>query len=127
MFKFVQHLIVQDDGMLPSIPDCLYAYILAGNGVFLYARRDDLEVLIRSHEQVSPVCAHRTIFEYATCTGDLIASRLASSKENMPNEILFWFNFDRDRQLWSLDAPLQFCRPASVFPMDKADPLGTRH
>ncbi len=46
MFKLVQHLIVQDDGRLPPIPDCLYAYIMAGNGVFLYAKRDDLEVLI---------------------------------------------------------------------------------
>ena len=46
MFKLVHHLVVQDDGTLPLIPECLYAYIMAGNGVFLYARRDDLEVLI---------------------------------------------------------------------------------
>jgi hypothetical protein len=51
---------------------------------------------------------------------------LQASKENLPNEILFWFNFAHSQQVWNLDAPLQFCRPASVFPMDKADPLGTR-
>ena len=52
--------------------------------------------------------------------------QLRQAFENLPNEILFWFNFDRHQQVWSLDAPLQFCRPASVFPMDKADPLGTK-
>jgi hypothetical protein len=51
---------------------------------------------------------------------------LQASKENLPNEILFWFNFDHDRQIWNLDAPLQFCRPTSVFPVDKADPLGIK-
>ena len=57
MFKLVQHLIVQDDGQLPPIPDCLYAYILAGNGVFLYGKRESLEVLIPvSTSQLSPVC-----------------------------------------------------------------------
>ena len=51
---------------------------------------------------------------------------MQASKENLPNEILFWFNFDRDRQVWNLDAPLQICRPASVFPVDRSDPLGAR-
>jgi hypothetical protein len=49
---------------------------------------------------------------------------LQASKEDLPNEILFWFNFDNHRQGWNLDAPLQICRPASVFPVDKSDPLG---
>jgi hypothetical protein len=56
----------------------------------------------------------------------LVQHILQASKENLPNEILFWFNFDHSQHVWNLDAPLQFCRPASVFPMDKADPLGTR-
>jgi hypothetical protein len=56
--------------------------------------------------------------------GILMNYVLQASKENLPNEILFWFNFDNNRQGWNLDAPLQICRPASVFPVDKSDPLG---
>ena len=44
--QLVHHLIVNPDGSLPDCPDCLYAYILAGNGVFVSARRPGLEALI---------------------------------------------------------------------------------
>ncbi len=127
MFKFVQHLIVQDDGMLPSIPDCLYAYILAGNGVFLYARRDDLEVLIPvSRATIAGLPPLEPYLNLPRVPAILLHHVLQASKENLPNEILFWFNFDRHQRVWSLDAPLQFCRPAGVFPLDKVDPLGTK-
>jgi len=46
MLKLIQHLVVKDDGVLPEMPDCLYAYIMAGNGVFLKAKREGLDVLI---------------------------------------------------------------------------------
>jgi len=49
---------------------------------------------------------------------------LQATRESLPNEILFWFNFDHDQQIWNLDAPLQICRPTSVFSADKNDPLG---
>jgi PRTRC genetic system protein A len=127
MLKLVQHLIVQDDGKLPDIPDCLYAYIMAGNGVFLHAKRDDLEVLIPvSGATIAGLPPLEPFVDMPHVPAALMHHVLQASKENLPNEILFWFNFDRDRQVWDLDAPLQFCRPASVFPMDKADPLGTR-
>jgi hypothetical protein len=66
MFKLVQHLIVQDDGKLPLIPDCLYAYIMAGNGVFLYAKRDDLEVLIPVSRATTRPAA-RTVCKCLVC------------------------------------------------------------
>jgi PRTRC genetic system protein A len=127
MFKLVQHLIVQDDGKLPSIPDCLYAYILAGNGIFLYAKRDDLEVLIPiSQASIAGLPPLEPFLNMPRVPSILLHHVLEASKENLPNEILFWFNLDRDRQVWSLDAPLQFCWPGSVFPMNAADPLGTK-
>ena len=46
MLKLIQHLVVKDDGVLPEMPDCLYAYIMAGNGVFLKAKREGLHILI---------------------------------------------------------------------------------
>lgn len=126
MFKLVQHLIVQDDGKLPHMPDCLYAYIMAGNGVFLYAKRDDLEVLIPvSRATIAGLPPLEPFVNMPHVPAALMHHVLRASKEYLPNEILFWFNFDHDRQVWNLDVPLQLGRPASVFPMDKADPLGT--
>jgi hypothetical protein len=46
---------------------------------------------------------------------------LQTSKDNLPNEILFWFNFDHDRQVWSLDAPRQICTPTSAVPVERND------
>jgi PRTRC genetic system protein A len=127
MFKLVQHLIVQDDGKLPSVPDCLYAYIMAGNGVFIYAKRDDLEVLIPiSTESIAALPPLEPFVNMPRVPVVLMHYILQASKENLPNEILFWFNFDHDRQVWNLDAPLQICRPASVLPADKNDPLGIK-
>jgi PRTRC genetic system protein A len=127
MFKLVQHLIVQDDGRLPPIPDCLYAYIMAGNGIFLYAKRDDLEVLIPiSRAIIAGLPSLEPFVNMPRVPAVLMHHILQASKENLPNEILFWFNFDHDQQVWNLDAPLQICRPASVFPADKNDPLGIK-
>jgi PRTRC genetic system protein A len=127
MFNLVQHLIVQEDGKLPPILDCLYAYIMAGNGVFLYAKRDDLEVLIPiSRVTLAGLPPLEPFVKMARVPAILLHHILQASKENLPNEILFWFNFDHDRQVWNVDAPLQICRPASVFPVDKSDPLGVK-
>ena len=127
MFKLVQHLIVQDDGQLPPIPDCLYAYILAGNGVFLYANRDDLEVLIpTSRAIIVGLPSLESFVNLPRVPAILMHHILQASRENLPNEILFWFNFDHDQRRWNVDAPLQVCRPASVYPVDKRDPLGTK-
>jgi PRTRC genetic system protein A len=127
MFKLVQHLIVQDDGQLPPIPDCLYAYILAGNGVFLYGKRESLEVLIPvSRANIAGLPPLEPFLHMPRVPAVLMHAVLQASKANLPNEILFWFNFERDRQVWNLDAPLQICRPASVFPVDRSDPLGAR-
>ena len=127
MFKLVQHLIVQDNGKLPLIPDCLYAYIMAGNGVFLYAKRDDLEVLIpTSRAPIAGLPALEPFVNMSRVPAILMHRILQASKENLPNEILFWFNFDHDQQVWNVDAPVQLCNPASVFPIDEADPLGIK-
>jgi len=126
MFELVQHLVVRDDGQLPPIPDCLYAYIMAGNGIFLYAKRDDLEVLIPiSRVIIAGLPSLEPFVNLPHVPAALMHHILQASRENLPNEILFWFNFDHDQRIWNVDAPLQVCRPASVCPVDKCDPLGT--
>ena len=125
MFKLVQHLVVQDDGRLPPVPDCLYAYIMAGNGVFLYAKRDGLEVLIpASRARITGLPPLEPFVNMPRVPRVLMEHVLQASRENLPDEILFWFNFDHGQRVWNVDAPLQICRPASVFPVDKSDPLG---
>lgn len=127
MFKLVQHLIVQDDGTLPPIQECLYVYIMAGNGVFLYAKREDLEVLIPiSRATIAGLPPLAPFLNIPRVPAILMREILHESKEILPNEILFWFNFDRDRQDWNVVAPRQICRPSSVFPVDKSDPHGTK-
>src|SRR6266498_5020229 len=127
MFKLVQHVIVQDDGELPPIADCLYTYIMAGNGIFLYAKRDGLEVLIPvSKAPIAGLPPLEPFVNMPRVPAILMHHILQASEENLPNEILFWFNFDQERQVWNMDAPLQICRPASVFPVDKSDPLGIK-
>src|SRR5215208_6916523 len=117
MFKLVHHLIVQDDGILPLIPECLYAYIMAGNGVFLYAKRDDLEVLIPvSGASVAGLPPLEPFVNIPRVPAIWMRDILQESEEILPNEILFWFNFDHDRQDWNVDTPRQICRPRSVFP-----------
>lgn len=127
MFKLVQHLVVRDDGQLPPIPDCLYAYIMAGNGIFLYAKRDDLEVLIPiSSVIIAGLPSLEPFANLPHVPAALMHHVLQASRENLPNEILFWFNFDHDQRIWNVDAPLQVCCPASVYPVDESDPLGIK-
>ena len=125
MFSLIQYLVLQDDSNLPEFPDCLYAYILAGNGVFKYAKRDGLEVLV----QVSSafIAGLPNLKPFAKIAQRVPAAPLACaleiSQESFPLERLFWFNFDGS---WSLDAPEQFCSAASVEPTDPYDSNGTK-
>jgi hypothetical protein len=58
MLKLIQHLVVKEDGTLPETSHCLYAYVLAGNGVFLKAKREGLDVLMPFPASTSWACRH---------------------------------------------------------------------
>jgi PRTRC genetic system protein A len=125
MFSLIQHLVVQENGSLPEIPDCLYAYILAGNGVFKYARRDGLEVLIQVSS--SFIAGLPNLKPFVTVVERIPAAFLAHAlrvcRDNVPLEMLFWLNFDRT---WIMNAPEQFCSATSVVPVNSHDRNGTR-
>lgn len=124
MLKLIQHLVVNENGPLPEITDCLYAYIMAGNGVFLKATREGLDVLIPVSN--SKIAGLRTLTPYVSLScgvpKNLLLTALELSRRNFPNEMLFWFNLN-DR--WSMDVPHQLTRPASVVPVDNMDARGT--
>jgi PRTRC genetic system protein A len=127
MGTLVQHLIVQEDGTLPFVQNCLYAYIMAGNGIFLYAKRDDLEVLIPvAHATIAGLPPLEPFVHMPHVPAVCTQYALQVSKDNLPNEMLFWFNFYHDQLEWKVDVPLQVCHPTSVYPVKKSDPLGTK-
>lgn len=124
MLKLIQHLVVNENGTLPETPDCLYAFIMAGNGVFLKATREGLDVLIPVSN--SKIAGLPTLTPYVRLScgvpKNLLFTTLELSRRNFPNEMLFWFNL-KDR--WSMDVPDQLARPASVVPFDNLDARGT--
>jgi PRTRC genetic system protein A len=124
MFSLIQYLVVREDGSLPEIPDCLYAYILAGNGVFKYAKREGLEVLIQiSSAFITGLPALEPRLKIVQrVPAALLTGALQASHDYFPLERLFWFNFNGN---WSVYAPEQFCNDTSVVPVDEQDRYGT--
>ena len=122
--QLVQHLVANMDGSLPEIPNCLYAYIMAGNGVFVYARRPGLEALI-------PVSTYRIaglpeltprVNIAKRVPAFLLEDALRFCKQVFPNETLFWFNWTDE---WSIHIPDQQITNASAVPCDRHDQAGT--
>ena len=122
--QLVQYLIVNMDGSLPEIPNCLYAYILAGNGVFLNAKRRGLDVLI-------PVCFTKiaglpALTPYVNVARRvpecLLLHALKLSLNHLPDEILFWFNA---KEYWTMQVPQQLASPTGVMPVESLDEMGT--
>jgi PRTRC genetic system protein A len=122
--ELLQHLVVNPDGSLPEIPGCLHAYILAGNGVFVYATRTGLEVLIPV--AMCKIAGLPELTPQVNITKRvpalLLDDALRFSKYVFPNEALFWFNWTDE---WSVHIPGQRFTNASVVPCDRHDQAGT--
>ena len=123
--QLVHHVIVNPDGSFPDCPDSLYAYILAGNGVFVSARRPGLEALI-------PVgsCRIAGLPDLAPkvdipqrVPAALLEQALRFCRKVFPNEALFWFNWIG---AWYLHIPDQRVTNTSAVPGDRHDRAGTR-
>lgn len=124
MLKLIQHFVVNENGNVPEIPDCLYAYMLAGNGVFLYAKRIGLEVLIPA--TVTKIAGLPSLQPYVNISrripACLLVHVLKLSLDHLPNEMLFWFN---SKEYWTLQIPQQLTTPTSVAPAENLDEMGT--
>ena len=123
--QLLQHHKVNTDGSLPEIPSCLYAYIIAGNGVFVYARRHGLEALIPvSTCKIAglPELAPRVNIAKRV-SASLLEHALRFCKQVFPNEALFWFNW---KDGWSIHIPDQQLTNASAVPCDRHHKAGTR-
>lgn len=122
--QLVQHLIINTDGSLPEIPRCLYAFIMAGNGVFIYAKRHGLESLIPVF--TGKIAGLPELTPRVNIAKRVPASLLEDSvrfcKQVFPNEALFWFNWTDG---WSIHIPDQQITNASTVPCDRLDKAGT--
>ncbi|RIK32490.1 MAG: hypothetical protein DCC56_01400 [Anaerolineae bacterium] len=122
--QLIQHLMVNGDGSLPEIPHCLYAYIMAGNGVFVYARRPGLEALIPvvtgNIAGLPHLIPRINLLKRVPVL--MLEQTLYFSQKAFPNELLFWFNWSVQ---WSVHLPDQFVTRSSAAPCDQHNPAGT--
>jgi PRTRC genetic system protein A len=123
--QLVQHLMVDPDGALPEAPNCLYAYLLAGNGVFVHARRPGLEALVPVVScRISglPEITPRVDLPQRV-PASLLEHVLRFSQQVFPDEALFWFNWVDQ---WYLHVPDQQVTNTSAVPCDLHNRAGTR-
>ena len=106
----VGHEICKDRAQLELPATALYTYITAANGIFIYAKRPGLEVMlpmvlfrepIRGLQEITPVVqlAQRVPVH-------LLRRMLTESRRAMPNEALFWLTYSYF-QRWAMIIPEQ--------------------
>ena len=118
--------ILAETNTLPAIdPACLYEFVMAGNGVFVRARRCGLEAMIpvstceiRGLKAVKPYVRLEAGKISLICTQTI----LAEFKSDLPNESLVWLKLG-DGKL-KVIKPRQIADENSVHPVDPFDPAG---
>ena len=122
---FTKYILAETD-TLPAIdPACLYEFIMAGNGVFVRARRCGLEAMIpvstceiRGLKAVKPYVRLEAGKIPLICTQTI----LAEFQSDLPNESLFWVRLEDKK--WKVIKPRQIADENSVHPVDPFDPAG---
>ena len=118
--------ILAETGTLPAIgPTSLYEFVIAGNGVFVRARRCGLEAMIpvstceiRGLQPVEPYVILEAGRIPLICTQVI----LAEFQSDLPNESLFWVRLEDKK--WKVIKPRQIADENSVHPVDPFDPAG---
>jgi len=122
---FTKYILAETD-TLPAINlTSLYEFVIAGNGVFVRARRKGLEAMIpismceiRGLQPVKPYVrleAGRIPMIYTQAI-------LAEFQSDLPNESLVWVRLEDKK--WMVFKPEQIADENSVHPVDPFDPAG---
>lgn len=122
---FTKYILSETD-TLPAINlTSLYEFVIAGNGVFVRARRKGLEAMIpismceiRGLQPVKPYVrleAGRIPMIYTQAI-------LAEFQSDLPNESLVWVRLEDKK--WMVFKPEQIADENSVHPVDPFDPAG---
>ena len=122
---FTKYILAETD-TLPAIgPTSLYEFVIAGNGVFVRARRCGLEAMIpistckiRGLKAVKPYVRLEAGRIPLVCTQTI----LAEFQSDLPNESLFWVRLEDKK--WKVIKPRQIADENSVHPVDPFDPAG---
>jgi PRTRC genetic system protein A len=125
MSMFTKYILAETD-TLPAIdPTCLYEFVIAGNGIFVRARRYGLEAMIpvsmceiRGLQAVKPYVRLEAGKIPLICTQTI----LAEFQSDLPNESLFWVRLEDKK--WKVIKPRQIADENSVHPVDPFDPAG---
>ena len=118
--------ILAETEVLPAIdPTSLYEFFIAGNGVFVRARRSGLEAMIpistceiRGLQPVEPYVRLEAGKVPLVCTQAI----LAEFQSDLPNESLVWVRLEDKK--WKVIKPSQIADENSVHPEDPFDPAG---
>jgi len=122
---FTKYILAETD-ILPAIdPASLYEFIIAGNGIFVRARRCGLEAMIPV--SMCEIRGLKAVKPYVRLEADripLICTQviLAEFQSDLPNESLFWVRLEDKK--WKVIKPRQIADENSVHPVDPFDPAG---
>jgi PRTRC genetic system protein A len=122
---FTKYILTETD-TLPAInPASLYEFVIAGNGVFVRARRCGLEAMIsismceiRGLQPVEPYVILEAGKVPLICTQAI----LSEFQSDLPNESLAWVKLE-DKKCRVIK-PSQIADENSVHPVDPFDPAG---
>jgi PRTRC genetic system protein A len=122
---FTKYMVAETD-TLPAIdPNSLYEFVMAGNGVFVRARRSGLEAMIpistceiRGLQPVEPYVRLEAGKIPLICTQAI----LDEFQSDLPNESLVWVKLEDKK--WKVIKPRQIADENSVHPVDPFDPAG---
>jgi PRTRC genetic system protein A len=125
MNMFTKYILAETD-TLPAIdPTSLYEFVMAGNGVFVRARRCGLEAMIpvstceiRGLQPVKPYVHLEAGKIPLICTQAI----LSEFQSDLPNESLVWVRVEDKK--WKVIKPEQIANEYSVHPADPFDPAG---
>ncbi len=125
MLKLVAHNIYEGGDLPPFPTNIFYEFWLAGDGVYLRAKRAGLEVLlavayceVRGLSDLQPFVR----LDYPRIPRELVArslelARQAKNEWNRPLEKLFHFSFDEKAGRWRPEVPAQIQTAGSVIPV----------
>jgi PRTRC genetic system protein A len=125
MIMFTKYILAETD-TLPAIdPASLFEFVIAGNGVFVRARRCGLEAMIPvSMCEIRGLQAVKPYVRLDAGKIPLICTQMILSEfqRDLPNESLFWVRLEDKK--WKVIKPRQIADENSVHPVDPFDPAG---
>jgi PRTRC genetic system protein A len=122
---FTKYILVETEPLPAIDPTSLYEFVIAGNGLFVRARRYGLEAMIPvSTCEIRGLKAVKPYVHLEAGKVPLICTQviLAEFQSDLPNESLVWLKLGDGK--WKVIKPRQIADENSVHPVDPFDPAG---